>query len=323
MTSLLIVGAGSIGSRHARNARALGVADIAVVDPVASRADALAAELGGAAHATLDAALQRRYDAAIICTPPALHAAAVTACAGAGCRLLIEKPLAATVEDADAMTAAVERAGVQAVVAYQLRFHPAVARLRALAAGGGLGRLLSMRAEYGNYLPAWRPGRDYRDTYTAQARLGGGILLDASHEIDYVRWIMGEVRGVYCAAGTLSDLEMDVEDTAALVLRFDRAIGEVHLDCVQRGYARGCTIVGGSATARWHAATGLRITAADGSTHDEPIVPEGNAAYVAELRSFLDGGDDRAWASLADARQVVRIVAAARESSAARREVSV
>ena len=50
-----------------------------------------------------------------------------------------------------------------------------------------------MRAEYGQYLPAWRPSRDYRETYTAQSAQGGGILLDASHEIDYVRWIGGEI----------------------------------------------------------------------------------------------------------------------------------
>ena len=70
----------------------------------------------------------------------------------------------------------------------------------------------------------WRPSRDYRETYTAQASQGGGILLDASHEIDYVRWIAGDISGVFARAEHLSDLSLDVEDTAALVLRMERGV---------------------------------------------------------------------------------------------------
>ena len=85
---------------------------------------------------------------------------------------------------------------------------------------GLVGRVLSARADCGFYLPSWRPGRDYRQTYSARARDGGGILLDAIHEFDYLRWLLGEVTEVFCIAGRWSRLEIDVEDLAEVSLRF-------------------------------------------------------------------------------------------------------
>jgi predicted dehydrogenase len=325
VTKLLVVGSGSIGSRHARNAKALGVDALAVFDRDAGRRGALAAEVGAHEFPTLEAALGWGPTAAVICTPPVDHIPTSRACAAAGCHLLIEKPLAASLDGLDDLTRLVARLGLGVSVAYQLRFHPAIARMRELVKSGTIGRLLSVRAEYGQYLPAWRPSRDYRETYTAQAGQGGGILLDASHEIDYVRWIAGEPTALYGCVGRLSDLDMDAEDTAALVIRFaDRVIAEIHLDCVRRGYRRGCTLIGSEATVHWDSAKGLHLTLADGSTTDEPIAPDANAPYVAELDAFLRCPDASGpMATLADGRRVLDLVLAAREASASRREIAV
>jgi predicted dehydrogenase len=324
MTRLLVIGAGSIGSRHAANAKALGVESIAITDPDVARREQLAASTGATAFATLDEALASwQPTAAIVCPPPSMHIESALACARAGCDLLIEKPLSATNAGVDALEAVIENRGLRAAVAYQLRFHPAVRRMRELIRSGSIGALLSIQAEYGQYLPAWRPARDYRETYTAQAALGGGILLDASHEIDYVRWLAGEMTAVYASVARLSDLEMDVEDTAALIVRFQSpAIGEIHLDCVQRGYSRRCVLIGSDATVRWDAMSGLSLTSKDGATTIEALVPQPNHTYVAELKAFLDG-DLSHHASVADGRRVVDIILAARESTAARSEIAV
>jgi predicted dehydrogenase len=260
---------------------------------------------------------------AIVCTPPTQHLDAAIACVEAGCDLLIEKPLSASLDGIDILTAAIARRGTGAAVAYQLRFHPAIARLRTLVRGGGLGRPLVIRAEFGQYLPDWRPTRDYRDTYTAQAAQGGGILLDASHEIDYVQWIGGEIAAVFSNAGHLSDLAVDVEDTAALLLRMPGGvIGEVHLDCVQRGYTRGCTVIGTEATARWDVKSGLAITDARGAVHVEPLTAEANAPYVSELRAFHEARRAiEPFASIDEGRRVLAVALAARQSSAERREI--
>jgi predicted dehydrogenase len=324
MIRLLIVGCGSIGARHARNAATLRAGEIGVVDVDAPRRASLADSVGGRAFDSLEAALDWRPDIAVICTPPTQHLAAARACAEAGCDLLIEKPLSASLEGVADLSAAIARHGVGAAVAYQLRFHPAIARLRALARGGTLGRLTVVRAEFGQYLPDWRPSRDYRDTYTANASQGGGILLDASHEIDYVQWIAGDISGVSARAERLSDLTLDVEDTAALLLRLaSGAIGELHLDCVQRGYTRGCTLIGTDATARWNVASGLAITNARGEVFEERLIAESNAPYLAELEAFVSHRTAvEPFASVDDARRVLAVALAARQSSAERREIS-
>ena len=322
MTRLLVIGAGSIGSRHATNAKALGVESLAVTDPDRSRRDQVAAATGARAFATLDEALSWQPAAAIVCTPPAAHVGTALACANHGCHLLIEKPLSATHAGLADLETAIAQRRLRAAVAYQLRFHPAVLRMRQLMVGGSIGALFAVQAEYGQYLPAWRPSRDYRETYTAQAALGGGILLDASHEIDYVRWLAGEMTAVSASVGKLSDLEMDAEDTAALIVRFQsKTIGEFHLDCVQRGYSRRCVLIGSEATVRWDAMSGLSITSANGTT-TEALVPQPNDTYLAELKAFLDGDVSR-HASVADGKRVVEIVSAARESATARREIAV
>ena len=322
MTRLLVVGAGSIGTRHATNARTLGVTDLAVVDPDRGRREQLASATGALAFETLDAALDWGPQMAVVCSPPSLHLDAARTCADAGCHLLIEKPLAATRDGVDTLESAIARRTLRAGVAYQLRFHPAVRRMHALAHGGGIGRLLSIQAEYGQYLPNWRPARDYRDTYTAQAVLGGGILLDASHEIDYVRWIAGDISAVFASAAKLSALDIDVEDTAALVLAFPtRTIGEIHLDCVQRGYSRRCVLIGSDATVRWDAGTGLSIVDGSGTVHHEPLVPEPNDPYLAEMKAFLDG--ETGHATIADGARVLAVIDAARQSASERREIAV
>lgn len=318
---LLVVGAGSIGSRHAANAKALGVAAIGVTDSDRERRDALAGQLGARAFETVEDGLAWAPDAAIICTPPASHVSVAQLCASAGCHLLIEKPLAASAAGVSVLADTISARGLRCAVAYQLRFHPALARMRELVSSGAIGDLLSVQAEYGQYLPSWRPSRDYRQTYTAHAAMGGGILLDGSHEIDYVRWIGGEVAAVYAVAAKLSTLEMDGEDTAALLLRFRTpAIGEIHLDCVQRGYSRRCTLIGSEATVRWDVTSGLHITTARGVTH-EAIVPAPNDPYVAELRAFI-AGDLASHATLADGLRILEVVDAARASAASRSEIA-
>ena len=145
------------------------------------------------------------------------------------------------------------------LVGCNLRFHPGLVAVKRLLEQGVAGRIVAIRAEVGQYLPDWHPGEDYRQGYSARLDLGGGIILDAVHEIDYVRWLLGPVRSVACFAGKLSHLEVETEDTAALLFRFSNGtIGEVHLDYVQRAYSRTCHIIGDEGTIRWDYSTGRR-----------------------------------------------------------------
>ena len=203
MTRLLVVGAGSIGT-PARGQRegAWRHGASAIYDADRPRAGICAAAIGGRAFATLDEALAWQPGRG-----GGLHPAGLTHCDRAALRRR-RMPSAdreaarrnGRTDIAAARRALAARRHLALRVAYQLRFHPAVRACASWCDRARSARLLSIQAEYGQYLPAWRPSRDYRDTYTAQAAQGGGILLDGSHEIDYVRWIAGEMAAVSASA---------------------------------------------------------------------------------------------------------------------------
>jgi predicted dehydrogenase len=105
------------------------------------------------------------------------------------------------------------------LVAYNLRFHPGVQLLRDTLQQT---RALSVLAYVGQYLPTWRPSRDYRSVYSASKAAGGGVLRDLSHELDYLNWIFGGWNRVTALGGHLSTLDIDSEDTAVLIAAFHR-----------------------------------------------------------------------------------------------------
>jgi predicted dehydrogenase len=248
MTRVLVVGCGSIGRRHAGNAAKL--ASVSIVDAMAERAVETARSLGVAACASLEEGLAGKPDGVVVATPHHTHLPVALAALAAGADVLIEKPLAAGLDGiADFLTQA-ERLGRRVRVVCNMRFHPAVAALR--QALPRLGRPLFARAQYGNYLPDMRPGADYRTLYCARADAGGGVILDAIHEIDYLVWLFGPVERVSAEAGRIGDLDIDVEDYAALALAHRSGVrSEIHLDYLQRSKRRGCEIVGTEGTLIW------------------------------------------------------------------------
>src|SRR5262249_16524746 len=158
----------------------------------------------------------------------------------------------------------------------------------------------------------WHPSEDYRQGYSARVELGGGIVLDAIHEIDYIRWMLGDVRAVACLAGHLSALEIETEDVAAILLQFaSGAVGEVHLDYVQRAYSRTCHVIGDEGTIRWDYTAGeVRWYSAGSGRWEVFPAPAGwqpNEMYVDELRHFLRclAGDEAPALDVFEARRVL------------------
>ena len=203
-----------------------------------------------------------------------------------------------------------------------MRFHPGLVVVKRLLEQGVAGRVVAARVEVGNYLPDWHPYEDYRQGYSARSDLGGGILLDAIHEIDYIRWLLGPVRSVACFFDKLSHLEIQTEDTAALLLRFTQGtIGEVHLDYVRRTYSRTSQIIGDEGTVCWDYSAGeVRVYRAASKAWETIANPSGwqpNQMYVDELAHFVRCLDGRETPTLDifDAARVLDIVLAAKESS--------
>jgi predicted dehydrogenase len=326
---LLVVGTGSIGTRHARNLLALGH-EVSGWDERPERLqESRRAVPGLIAVAGLAQGLAARPEAALICTPPAGHVIAARQALEAGCHLFVEKPLAHASDEVPALLDAAKRAGRVVAVGFNLRFLPSLRRVKALLEAGRIGRVHSAGAGFGFYLPAWRAGRDYTDNYAVSASQGGGVLLDLSHELDYLGWLFGEALEIFCAAEHASALEGDTEDLAEVMVRFSsRMLAHVHLDYLRRAYRRDLEIIGAEGVITWdyssRAVTVLgpeadRVERLDGAS-DAP----NESMYVEEMRHFVRCVEGReeplvdGWEGL----RSLRMVEAAKSAAAARRWVS-
>ena len=325
---LLVVGCGSVGRRHLGNLAKLGANKLSAVDARADRlaeASDLVPELQR--FSSLDEALgSDDLDGVLICTPPHLHIAMAQQVAERGLNQLLEKPLAQNLSGVDQLMATLRNQNIWAMVGYSMRFHPGVLQVRKVVESGVLGRVLGVRAEVGQYLPDWHPDEDYRDWYMSHEEQGGGALLDLSHEIDYLRWLLGDVAEVSAAVTHVSDLELDTDDLSELILRFETGvIGNVHVDLVQRQYRRHCSIVGTNGTALWDYSTGaVELRMAD-SAQDATLRYEDarNDQFVDQLSHYLAclQGKVTPLVDVADAAKTLGVVLAAKRSSAERRWV--
>ncbi len=202
----LVVGYGSIGARHVRILKQLGC-PVAVV----SRHESGHGFFSGLAQA-LDA---HRPEYVVVANRTAEHADTLEELARRGFdgRVLVEKPLF------DRVREPTHRRFKNLFVGYNLRFHPALRALRERIAGA---RAISVHAYVGQYLPHWRPGTDYRRSYSASRADGGGVLRDLSHEFDYLQWLFGRWRRLTASGGHLSSLEITSDDAFSILMNCER-----------------------------------------------------------------------------------------------------
>jgi predicted dehydrogenase len=318
--NVAVLGLGSAGARHARNLLELGH-EVVGFDPAPAptpvgvrRVDSLEGAIAAA-------------EAVVVASPSSLHAPQAVAALDAGRHVLVEKPLAMTVAEAEQVVVTAERAKVVCGVAMNLRFHPGVLALRRLLDEGALGTILLVQASFGYDLRLWRPDSDYRRGYSARADLGGGIVFDAIHELDYLLWLLGPIATVSAELAHLSDLEIDVEDVAVAIFRFDSGvIGTADLNFFEPAYRRGCVLVGAQAVARWD--WRQEVVTLSGPGQSDRVVDVGGdlaKTYSAELADFLDAVESsrEPRASAAEGLEAVRVADAIMRSSALAEKVSV
>lgn len=323
--SVLVIGAGSIGRRHLRNLRALGISMLSCCEPDGERLSAACSEVSAAPFSDLEAALAPAPTAVFVCTPPVFHVEQAMMALRAGSHVFLEKPLSNSLDGVAALTELAQRSGRVIQVGYNLRSNPGVKKLKELLDAGEIGRVLWARAEFGQYLPDWRPTQDYRESYTARQDLGGGIVLDGSHELDYILWLLGEPVEMVCMAGKVSGLVADVEDCATILLRFaNGAQADVHVDFVQRGYHRSCKIAGERGNLLWdYSSNQVRMYRAEKSEWTAfPYEFQPNDMYVSEVKAFLEciQGNGSPVVTLAEAARVLELAIAAKRAAMTRRE---
>jgi predicted dehydrogenase len=237
----LIIGLGSIGKRHLQNIQQISSEHEIIA--LRSKRDSVKFRDVKEFYNLADA-LAEKPDTALICNPTNLHIDTALKLAEEGIHLFIEKPISNNLNDLSSLIKIVEEKNLISMVGYPLRFHPIIKKAKELVDRQILGKAYFARVQVGYYLPLWRPDTDYRQSYSARKDLGGGVVLDLSHEIDYVQWLFGNVTYLTAYIDKISELDIDTEDYAEILIEFENKIcAEVHLDYLQQTLTRDGQII--------------------------------------------------------------------------------
>jgi predicted dehydrogenase len=330
---ILIAGLGSIGRRHFRNLLALGEKELVLYRT--NRATLPDDELAGYPVETdLAHALKKHQpQAVVVSNPSSLHMDIAIPAAKAGCAILLEKPIAESLDRVSELRQAAEQSGSKILVGFQFRYHPTLNKARELINAGALGHILSAHAHWGEYLPNWHPWEDYRQSYAARADLGGGVIVTLTHPLDYLRFLLGEVNALWSFNGHVSALELSgVEDMAEIGLKFaSGACGGVHVNYFQRPAVHRLEIIGSKGTLRWDNADGLlththmpdefgeikaQPAPAQITHYPLPVGFDRNDLFLAQTRHFLEmaAGQAEPVCTLEDGLRALEMALAAKTS---------
>lgn len=189
-------------------------------------------------------------DFLVIATATAVHLKCLNAALDKGFkRIYLEKPIAHAWEGIQQVSKKILEKGAHVLVGYDLRFDDGLIKAKEMISEGLIGRVCSFHAHVGQYLPDWRPHEDYREGMSASKKLGGGVMLDLIHELDYLIYLFGEPIHIINANGQLSDLEIETEDVSDSLITFRRGFsGTLHQDYLQKELSRYIHIVGSKGT---------------------------------------------------------------------------
>jgi predicted dehydrogenase len=248
---ILIVGLGSIGLRHLRISR-----EIFPDSTIAILRHQETKEIPKGANKVffaLSDVMQFNPQIAIVCGPASTHVEISLALVQAGVHVLVEKPISNTHEGLEELNHEAVKNNCVLMVGYNLRFLSSLNKFKNLIDDNFIGNLYSVRSEVGQYLPSWRD-KDYRKTVSAQKILGGGVLLELSHELDYLRWIFGDVEFVQAQLSKQSMLDIDVEDNVNILIAFKNTnlVASLSLDFIRHDKVRICHVIGEKGSLRWN-----------------------------------------------------------------------
>lgn len=166
-------------------------------------------------------------DIVFITNPTSLHIETAIKCARQKCSLFIEKPLGSSLEKLDELLDIVRSNGLTTYVAYNLRFHPIIRTLKEYT---NIYAICHLRVTASSYLPNWRSDQNYKNSYSANSKMGGGVILDISHEIDYVDYLINGIDSITGQFNRITDLTVDVEDYADILVNSSTCSANIHIN---------------------------------------------------------------------------------------------
>ncbi|MFP6714751.1 MAG: Gfo/Idh/MocA family oxidoreductase [Alphaproteobacteria bacterium] len=286
ITRVTVIGLGSIGSRHARNLRGMGVSVTGFDPDIQRRATATAS--GITTFPDRESALAVA-DAAIIASPTPCHIDDLAAAIESNCHALVEKPLGHRSDLLPALLDVAEDKKLIVAGAHNLRFRATVEKAKTIINDGQLGELFWARFLSASYLPDWRTGQKHITGYAANP-VSGGVIFDAIHELDLAQYLLGDGAVAAAAATATGRLGIQSDDIADIVLQHvDGARSAIHLDYLTRPRRRRIEIIGANGILEADLRTGwLRLADRDDREIEcikTTLVP--NEEYIRLVTDFL------------------------------------
>ena len=258
---VLIVGLGSIGKRHLEVLKKLRRDCLVTVVSRTAKyiennfVDFCAKSIS---EAVFKNPIKQKISCALICSPATEHLDNAIELCQKGIHVLIEKPISTDRKSStdlfklNNLKKIVKDKKIKTLTGYMLRHDPAAKKFKELIDKGAIGEVFYVYSKCSSYLPNWRPNQDYRKSVSANRSLGGGVLLELSHEIDYLIWFFGELESVYAELGTSDILNLDVEDSADLILKSKKGASiSLHLDFLNKQTERYVEAFGSKGQIKW------------------------------------------------------------------------
>jgi len=315
---ILVIGYGSIGKRHAMNAKALGHEVILLRHSRSNPNNDGLKEY----YLFEEVIKNEEINGAIICSPTSKHLDDVELLVRHKIPFLLEKPPTADLESTLSMRKLLQNSGFNKYeIGFNLRHYPALQFIKDFLPN--LGEIYCSRISAGYYLPNWRKNVDYRETSSAKRELGGGVRIELIHEIDYILWFFGCPERVVGYVNKISNLEISTEDICAALLKYeDDSIVELHLDYLSHRYLRGCQIIAENGTLEWDMNTGRVYYFGKNKEMPEDIFSldsnyDFNDTYIRGLGNFIKtiNGKIKSKVTIEDAVDMMKVLEAIKISS--------
>ena len=291
ITRAVVVGLGNIALRHRRNLKSLFPEIFIIAVPASGKVTNQNVEFSDQIISSLDEVEREGVDMIIVASPASFHLSHAKFSLLAGIPTLVEKPVTSNSQDAYELMKIYEETHTPTAVGYCLRYMPSSIKIKKLLDQKIIGSIYNAFVDIGKYLPDWRPSKDYRDSVSTKISLGGGALLELSHEIDYIQWLLGSMKGHYAQLRSTSKLSLEVEELVDLVLvSDDGTVCYVHLDFLQKKIRRTCSFIGEKGRLDWDLLSN-RITLHTGEGSEVLFAEtdwDSNQMYLSLLTDFLD-----------------------------------
>lgn len=316
---VVLVGLGSIGRRHLRNLKQIRP-DIKVTLVRSGKGEKWPElELADNVVYSTQEAIRKKPHAAIIASPTSLHVQHALAFAEEGIHVLVEKSLSDIKDGVEKLLEVVEEKKITGLTGYVLRYDPLARTFKKLIESNKIGKILHVRVETGSYLPDWRPDQNYTKSVSASST-DGGVLLELSHELDYIHWFFGDISTIQANLTNTNYLDIDVEDCADILLKTkDKIPISLHMDFHQRHATRFCKISGSKGTALWDAVENAVIwKPINGEPEVNTISYDRDELFKNQLKHYLGciEQNEKPFVSLYDGYYALNLIDACREANA-------